>query len=140
MGVLDSGNTQPRSLRHAHTPYAFSDASIHQHDPRHLLAKVVQTRLQCRPNGLIKRDHQELSIIGASLGFSHHHTKQIITMVTSLPADTSILENLNDELRQVPVSSLGSNTATKERARIDLRALVGLCVWAASIAIALTML
>lgn len=128
-------------MRPAHTPYAFSDASIHQLDPRHILAKMVQTRLQCRPGGLIQGDYKELNTIGASLGFNQQQTLQITELARSIPTDQPILEHLSPDLLKIKLLSDPSDQdENKKRARIEIQALVGLCVWAASITLAMLLL
>ena len=120
------------------TVFRFSDASIHTHDPRHLLAKMVQTRKQCRRRGLIKRDHTELQLIGARMGITHDNTRTITSMVDELPDDAMILDHLTMQLLGIPVEPEPINM--QKKTRVSSRALFALSIWSVSIIIAMLML
>lgn len=131
-------NTLKPVLSQPPTAYQFSDASIHTFDPRHLLAKMVQTRKQCRSRGLIKRDHAELRIIGARMGISHGSTRSIITMVDELPDGAMILDHLTKQLLGIPVDP--EPIDLQRKTRVSSRVLFALSIWSVSIIIAMMML
>ena len=143
-----SAHTAAHSLPHANAPrdvlseppttLRFSDASIHTHDPRHQLALMVQTRKQCRSGGLIKRDYDELDLIGARLGITIENTRAIIAMVDGLPDGVQILDHLTGELLMIPVNPEPGNAQRKTR--VQPRALIALSIWSLSIIIAMMML
>ncbi len=133
--VLPFINSPDSALPAINNPLRFSDASsdpsIDLEDPRHLIAIMTQTRRQCRTHGLIRRDHAELIHIGSTLGLSKFTTSQIIEVVRSIPADSTIEQIDLDRVGLIPVSGFHKKT------RIPIRVLVGLSIWAISIAIAM---
>ncbi len=138
-GALHLVNTDAPLLSPGNQPYQFSDAlknstsnQLSQTDPRRLLAIMTQTRLHCRSTGLIKRDTTELIHIGRTLGLSPSGTHQIITHVQNAP-DATYTEQHIPALSDIPLGTLNKKT------RMSLRVLIGLSIWAITIAVAMQM-
>lgn len=133
--VLPYINSPDSPLPAFNNPLRFSDepsvSSIDLEDPRLLIAIMTHTRRQCRTHGLIRRDHTELIHIGSTLGLSKSTTNQIIEVVRSIPADSTIEQMDLDRLGLIPIDGVHKKT------RIPIRVLVGLSIWAMSIAVAM---
>jgi len=91
---------------------------------------MTQTRHQCRPKGLIKRDHSELTHIAQNQGISKAHTQKIIQLVQS---STTLSNHQLETLETIPINQVHKKT------RIPIRVLIGLSIWAITIVIAMQM-
>jgi len=138
-GALHPVNTDAPLLSPDNQPYKFSDAlanmpsnQLSHTDPRRLLAIMTQTRHHCRSAGLIKRDTTELIHIGRSLGLTPASTRQIIAHVQNAPDDPYTELSLSTFM-DIPIGTPNKKT------RIPLRVLIGLSIWAITIAIAMQM-
>jgi len=137
MSQIDESSTM---LSAFNNPKQFSDAGSpsksHAADPSnpaHIIAVMVQTRRQCRPCGLIKRDHKELIQIGQQLGLSESIIEQIIKIMHESDLD-SPFTSAHAKL----LSGMESDFNHK-KTRVQPRVLVGLSIWALTIAIAMQM-
>jgi len=138
-GALRLVNTDASVLPLLNQPFQFSDdtyqtipAQLPETDPRLLIAKMTQTRHECRSTGLITRDTTELIHIGRTLGLAPEHTKQIIGLVIR-SLGRSITELDHTVLVEIPIDR------TNKKTRMSLRVLLGLSIWAITIAVAMQM-
>lgn len=128
-------------LIQTNTPYRFSDASDHQSrtqidrtNPKHLIAFMTQTRRMCRSDGLISRDRRELIEIGQCSGISRKTTNDIIDLILETEPRTSLT---HDQIKQIDF--LPNQVAVQKKTRHSARVLLGLTIWALTIAIAMQM-
>jgi len=144
-----SGFTAPGALHHVNIdapllsavnqPYRFSDAldkyssvNLSTTDPRRLIAIMAQNRHQCRSSGLISRDTTELILIGNKLGLAPNCTRQIIDHVRRYP-DASYADKHTHAFVDIPIG------LSIKKTRMPLRVLIGLSIWAITIAVAMQM-
>jgi len=137
--VLHSANTQHRALSPFNNPRQFSDSArlipnLSPTDPRMLIASMTMTRHQCRATGLIPRDINELIHIGKTLKLTPIHTQQIITIASQNPSTPGLNDTQITELATIPF------LYSQKKTRIPIRVLIGLSIWAITIAVAMQMI
>ena len=136
--VLSQINGTTPALSPYNNPRQFSDAATksitpnaNPSDPTHILAIMVQTRRQCRSHGLIKRDHTELHEIARSIGITPDQTSQIIDLMHESEPTTLLNRSQIRALSTIEVES------PQKKTRVQPRVLIGLSIWALTIAVAM---
>lgn len=136
--LLPPRNTAAPALSPFNNPHQFSDAShlvpiLSPTDPRMLIATMTKTRNQCRAAGLIARDIRELIGIGKALKLTPIHTQQVIEIALEDPCSTIYSDTQITKLSTIPF------LYTQKKPRIPIRVLLGLSIWAITIAVAMQM-
>lgn len=136
--VLSQTNRTTPAVSPYNNPKQFSDAatlsitpSANPSDPTHILAIMVQTRRQCRSDGLINRDHTELHQIARSIGITPNQTSQIIDLMLESKPTASLTRYQIRALSSIEVES------AQKKTRVQPRVLIGLSIWALTIAVAM---
>jgi hypothetical protein len=99
-----------------------------------LIATMTKTRFQCRNAGLLPRDITELIEIGKNLELTPIHTQQIIGISSKNPHTSELSDTQITELATIPF------LYTQKKTRIPIRVLLGLSIWATTIAVAMQMI
>ncbi|MBL4808543.1 MAG: hypothetical protein JKY43_00595 [Phycisphaerales bacterium] len=140
-GALHLVNTGNPLLPPVNNPFQFSDAydkarsnKVASIDPRRLIAIMTQNRQQSRSSGLISKDTAELIHIGKNLGIAPVHTRQIIAHVLHAPDE--LYTDLSIHIQVFADIPIGPPI---KKTRMPLRVLIGLSIWAITIALAMAM-